>query len=181
MFTQNAMFAMIHCIIPILLMFLVWVFNSPCTSAKNLRKQEKARLDAMLRLPRLIRIWIRIQSNFRILLKLCQKIPFPPITRIVKFILETQKCTVRSREMFEKKMPKREEEIYKNEDIVNLSSSIEAATEASPQFFFQTVYFLPVLIINIAQFQNWEELVSYKMLSIVFSFISVAVSNHFIR
>ena len=78
-------------------------------------------------------------------------------------------------------MPKREYDISKNEDIVNLSSSIEAATEASPQFFFQTVYFLPVLIINIFQFKNWEELVSYKMLSIVFSFISVALSNHFIR
>ena len=142
MLTQNAMFAMIHCILPIILMFLVWVFNSP---------------------------------------RSIKKIPFPPITRIVKFILETKKFANRSMEEFKEKMPKKEDEISKNEDIVNLSSSIEAATEASPQFFFQTVYSLPVLIINIFQFQNWEELVSYKIFSIVFSFISVAVSNHFIR
>ena len=142
MFTQNAMFALIHCILPIILMFLVWVFNSP---------------------------------------RSMKEIPFPPITRIVKFIFEAKKFLSRSKKKFEIEMPKREDEISKNEDIVNLSSSIEAATEASPQFFLQSVYFLPVLIINIAQFQNWEELVSYKMLSIVFSFISVAVSNHFIR
>ena len=142
MFTQNAIFALIHCILPIILMFLVWVFNSP---------------------------------------RSIKKIPFPPITRIVKFILDLIKFAFRASDEFKKEMPKIEDEISKNEDIVNLSSSIEAATEASPQFFFQTVYSLPVMIINIAQFQNWEELVSYKMLSIVFSFISVAVSNHFIR
>ena len=142
MFTQNAMFALIHYILPIILMFLVWVFNSPGS---------------------------------------IKKIPFPPITRIVKFILETKKYIVRAKPMFEKTVDDREEEIVKYKDMINLSSSIEAASEASPQFFFQTVYLLPILITNIVQFQDWEELVSYKVLSIVFSFISVAITNHFIR
>ena len=142
MFRKNAIIALIHCILPITLLFIVWLSN----------------------------------SQFSI-----KKIPFPPITRFVKFVLETKMYTVRAKPMFKEKVEKREVEISKHEDIINLSSSIEAATEASPQFFFQTVYLLPILISNIVQFKKWEELVSYKVLSIVFSFISVAVSNHFIR
>ena len=142
MLRKNAIIALIHCILPITLLFIVWLSN----------------------------------SQFSI-----KKIPFPPITRFVKFVLETKMYTVRAKPMFKEKVEKREVEISKHEDIINLSSSIEAATEASPQFFFQTVYLLPILISNIVQFKKWEELVSYKVLSIVFSFISVAVSNHFIR
>ena len=75
---------------------------------------------------------------------------------------------------FKDKVPKIETDIAKYEDFVNLSYSIEAASEARPQFFFQAVYFLPKLILlNIC--------LSYRMLSIVFSFTSLAVSNYFIR
>ena len=88
---------------------------------------------------------------------------------------------MRSEDDFEKKVSGIEAEIAEYEDSVNLSSSIEAATEAGPQFFFQTVYLLPNLIINLATFQGLQELVSYKMLSIAFSFTSVAVSNYLIR
>ena len=88
---------------------------------------------------------------------------------------------MRSTVDFKEKVPKIEAEIAKYEDSVNLSSSIEAATEASPQFFFQAVYFLPNLIVNLVRFRGLQELVSYKMLSIAFSFISVALSNYFIR
>ena len=95
---------------------------------------------------------------------------------------------MRSEYDFKQKVPKIEAEIANYEDSVNLSSAIEAATEAGPQFFFQAVYFLPSLILNLVRFQGWQgllqgwqELVSYKMLSIAFSFTSVAVSNYFIR
>ena len=82
---------------------------------------------------------------------------------------------------FKEKVPEIEAEMTEYEDSVNLSNGIEAATEAGPQFFFQTVYFLPNLIINLVRFQGLQELVSYKMISIAFSFTSVAVSNYFIR
>ena len=88
---------------------------------------------------------------------------------------------MRSKYDFKEKVPKIEADIANYEDSVNLSSSIEAATEAGPQFFFQAVYFLPNLILNLVRFQGLQELVSYKMLSIAFSFTSVAVSNYFIR
>ena len=72
------------------------------------------------------------------------------------------------------------------EDSVNISNSVEAATEASPQFFFQTVYLLPSLIINLMNLEvgswlavvdSFKGLVSFKLVSIVFSFTAVARSN----
>ena len=90
---------------------------------------------------------------------------------------------MRTKDDFERKVSEIEAEIAEYEDSVNLSCGIEAATEAGPQFFFQTVYFLPNLIVNLvrSQSQGLEELVSFKMISIAFSFTSVAVSNYFIR
>ena len=89
---------------------------------------------------------------------------------------------MRNENNFEEKILEIEAEIADSEKIVNLSSGIEAATEACPQFFFQTVYFLPNLIVNlVVTYEGWKELVSHKMLSIAFSFTSVAVSNYFIR
>ena len=109
------------------------------------------------------------------------KIPFPPITRIRKIYQDYQFYKIRSGYDFKAKLPKIETKIAEYEDSVNLSSGIEAATEAGPQFFFQTVYILPNLILNLVIYRGWQELVSYKMLSIALSFTSVAFSNYFIR
>ena len=103
------------------------------------------------------------------------------MTRIVKIHQDIKIFKMRTKSDFLEKIPEIEAANAKHEDSVNLSSGIEAATEAGPQFFFQTVYFLPNLILNLVTFQRWQELVSYKMLSIVFSFTSVAVSNYLIR
>ena len=110
-----------------------------------------------------------------------RKIPFPPITRFVKIDQDRKKFTRRTEDEFEKKVSEIEAEIAEYEDSVNLSSGIEAATEAGPQFFFQTVFFLPNLIVNLVETRGLEELVSFKMISIALSFTSVAVSNYFIR
>ena len=111
------------------------------------------------------------------------KIPFPFIARFVKLEQDSIKYELRETDDFEKKVSEMEAEIADYEDTVNLSSGIEAATEACPQFFFQTVYFLPNLVINLVSYgyEGWKELVSFKMLSIALSFTSVAVSNYFIR
>ena len=109
------------------------------------------------------------------------KMPFPPITRFVKICKDVSKIIMRANDDFKKKVLKIEEDIASYEHSVNMSSSVEAATEASPQFFLQMVYFLPNLIINLLGSQNWKELVSFKMISIAFSFTSVAISNYFIR
>ena len=132
-------------------------------------------------------IWIilafaQTMTTTRLSMTSIKKIPFQPITRFVKIYQDIQKYTMRTRDDFAKKVAEIEAEIAEYEDSVNLSSGIEAATEAGPQFFFQTVYFLPNLIlIFMTSKLGLEELLSYKMLSIAFSFTSVAVSNYFIR
>lgn len=108
------------------------------------------------------------------------KIPFPPITRLVRIYQDSKKFTMRTKDDFEKKVSKVEAEIAEYEGFISLSSGIEAATEAGPQFFFQTVYFLPTLILN-PEFEAFASKNAYKMLSIVLSFSSVAVTNYFIR
>ena len=109
------------------------------------------------------------------------KIPFTPITRIVRLYQYTQMFRRRSEWDFKEKVPEVEATIANYENSVNLSNSIEAAIEACPQFFFQTVYFLPNLLINLVRSRGMKELVSYKMISIALSFTSVALTNYFIR
>ena len=154
-YTQNAFISLAHIILPIITMILVW-FCSICS--------------------------LKVKSKIKIL----QKMPWLPITRFVKLILEAKKFVVRSQTNFQGEVERREAEITEYEDTVNLASSIEATTESSPQFFFQAVYLLPILVTFWSQEKNWEweELdvsSSYKVVSVVFSFTSVAISNHFIR
>ena len=152
-YTQNAFISLAHIILPIITMILVW-FCSICS--------------------------LKLKSKIKIL----QKIPWLPITRFVKLILEVKKFLVRSQTNFKSEVERREAEITEYEDTVNLASSIEATTESSPQFFFQAVYLLPILINFWSQEKSWKEMEvssSYKVVSVVFSFTSVAISNHFIR
>ena len=157
MFTEVAVYALFHCISPFFFLLLAgWAQTS-----------EKS-----------VQIFERLFGFF------------PPLTRWVKFWKERKKYKMRAMSDFKKEIPKMEADIVKYEDSVNISTSVEAATEASPQFFFQTVYLLPNLIINLMklQFGSWlavveslKGLISFKMVSIVFSFTSVARSNYSIR
>ena len=150
LFRQNAIYTLVLCISPFLWIILAWLQTISGSDAGSCKMKQ-----------------------FR-------KIPLPLITRIYKLVLEYKVIILRSKFSFNEDVQKAEDKIIDHEDSVNLSSSIEAATEASPQFFFQTVYYFPTLIISFVGYQ-WRELVSYKMLSIVFSFTSVALSNYFIR
>ena len=151
MFRQNAIYTLVHCISPFLFIILAWLHTMRGSHVGRWEKKE----------------WTRI--------------PLPLISRIYKLILEIKKIKLRSKFSFNEVVKKADDDIVDYEDSVNLSSSIEAATESSPQFFFQTVYSIPTVIISFVGYHGWRELVSYKMLSIAFSFTSVALSNYFIR
>ena len=151
MFRQNAIYTLVHCISPFLFIILAWLHTMRGSHVSHWEKKELT------------------------------KIPFPLISRVYKLILEIKKIKLRSKFSFNEDVKKADDDIVDYEDSVNLSSSIEAAAEASPQFFFQTVYSIPTVIISFVGYHGWRELVSYKMLSIAFSFTSVALSNYFIR
>ena len=70
------------------------------------------------------------------------------------------------------------------EDIVILSMAIESASEACFQFFFQTTYLLPSIILAFMDIDGANEitnLVNYRILSILLSFATFAWASFTIR
>ena len=167
MFTEVAVYALVHCISPFFFIFLAGLAQSRTSESRSKKSESKC--------------WKTFKRLFGVL---------PPVTRIVKIHKERQMFQRRSLKFFKKEIPKMEADIGIYEDSVNISNSVEAATEASPQFFFQTVYLLPSLIINLMNLEvgswlavvdSFKGLVSFKLVSIVFSFTAVARSNYSIR
>merc|ERR1711894_241971 len=74
------------------------------------------------------------------------------------------------------------EKISSHENIVNLSLIIEASVESSFQFFFQTTFQLPSIILAFtdpsAGFE-WTDLFNWQFFSIAMSFVSF--SNAFLK
>ena len=77
------------------------------------------------------------------------------------------------------------EKLKNNESLLNLSHMIEATIESSFQFWFQTIYAFPTLIINLIhngnQEWNMNELVNMRLISILFSFGTFAYTFYNIR
>ena len=70
------------------------------------------------------------------------------------------------------------ENLDDNDQIVNLSLIIESSVEASFQFFFQTVYVLPTLILTFTDVSgtfDLKDLFNWKIFSIILSFASFAL------
>ena len=76
------------------------------------------------------------------------------------------------------------EKIDAYENIVNLSLIVEASVESSFQFFFQTVYVLPTIILSFTVVSGsfeWTDLFNWKTFSILLSFASFAWAFNTIR
>ena len=120
--------------------------------------------------------------------------PLPFITRFHKFLCD--------RELFENyswpqrnddsstkdKYEYRKKRILKKaaaiEHIVNLSLIIEASVESSFQFFFQTVFALPNIVLTFTDPDGslvWTDLFNWKTFSILLSFMSFAWAFYTIR
>ena len=70
------------------------------------------------------------------------------------------------------------------ENIVNLSLIIEASVESSFQFFFQTVFALPNIVLTFTDpygTLSWTEMFNWKTFSIILSFVSFAWAFYTIR
>ena len=76
------------------------------------------------------------------------------------------------------------EEMDDHDQIVNLSLIIESSVEASFQFFFQTVYVFPTLILSFTDVSgtfDLKDLFNWKLFSIILSFASFALAFYRIR
>merc|ERR1711893_321535 len=71
-------------------------------------------------------------------------------------------------------------ELEEQNKLTNVSMLIEAGTESTFQFLLQSLFVLPTVIlamVNLSSLSDLTELVDYKILSILFSFISFAWSS----
>ena len=119
---------------------------------------------------------------------------FPFITKTKKMIIEWRmfglytKRNPEDNESYNKKMEELQAEEDKNQKIETFSMISETAIESVFQFWFQSQYLMPTLVINILSYttkdgttKSAKDLVNFKLMSILFSFVSIAWSAVKIR
>ena len=146
-----------HCALPILVSIITWMFSS------NWRL-----------------------CNRRSLLTF----PLPFVTKMYQFhytrkLFKTYTKDRRGEEdrsKFELNRGKWMNKIRNHEAVVNLSLLIEASIESSFQFWFQTTFLIPTVIITITDgLVNWTDLFSWRLASICISFGTFAYAFYNIR
>ena len=121
-------------------------------------------------------------------------LPLPPITKLKRFLCDrklfinfsnpNRNVDEYTKQEFEETKNKCMEEIEKNDRIVVLSMVIESSLESSFQFFLQTVYALPTLILAFTGSSgsfDLEDLFNLRTVSILSSFGSFAMAYYAIR
>ena len=109
-------------------------------------------------------------------------IPNPCITKFHRALLEFKLYRRLGKEEFIDR--EHIERLETNENYVVMSMIIEAVTESSFQFYFQTIFMIPVVIANILDLQNIQlltDLFNWRTLSIAISFITISWSFYHIR
>ena len=115
-------------------------------------------------------------------------LPLPPLTKFYRFLCDIKLYknnadrNIKSEIDFENDKKSILEKISSHENVVNLSLIIEASVESSFQFFFQTTFQLPSIILAFtdpsAGFE-WTDLFTWQFFSIAMSFVSF--SNAFLK
>ena len=139
-------------------------------------------------------LWGVLQIGQGCDLKSLRNLPLPFVTRWYKFLLDRElysnyawsdrNKSQETQSEYEKRMKQCSENLDAHDQMVNLSLIIESSVEASFQFFFQTVYVLPTLILSFTDVSgtfDWKDLINWKTFSIVLSFASFAWAFYVIR
>ena len=120
--------------------------------------------------------------------------PLPPITKLKRFLCDWdlfKNCAYpdrnkdeKTKQEYEEKKNECMEEIEKYDRIMVLSLVIESSLESSFQFFMQTIYALPTLILAFTGSPgsfDLEDLFNLRTVSILSSFGSFAMAYYAIR
>ena len=120
--------------------------------------------------------------------------PLPPITKLKRFLCDRElfknfanpdrNKDEKTKQEYEDTNKKCMKEIEKNDRIVVLSLVIESSLESSFQFFLQTIYALPTLILAFTGSPgsfDLEDLFNLRTVSILSSFGSFAMAYYAIR
>ena len=115
-------------------------------------------------------------------------LPLPFLSQLKRFLcdIELYKLYANRNEETEKDFETKKmsilNQISSHEHIVNMSLILEASLESSFQFFFQTTYQLPRIILAFTTTGfKIEELFTWKLFSIVMSFVSFSMAFNKIR
>ena len=115
------------------------------------------------------------------------KCPISPWTKILKYILECKKYknfTKKGQTDFKPKQQKIEEDLEKQELLVNISMLCESGFESSFQFLFQGTYMLPILILAFMDIDGanpFRNLLDLRILSIILSFFTYSFTSYKLR
>ena len=120
--------------------------------------------------------------------------PLPFVTRFNKFICDMElfennswplrNCDIVTKTKYEEKKQNIMKKLAAIENSVNLSLIIEASVESSFQFFFQTVFLLPNIVLTFTDPDGslvWTDLFNWKTISILLSFMSFAWAFYTLR
>ena len=110
------------------------------------------------------------------------KMPNPCITKFYRMLLEFKLFKMLGKEEFID--GNHRDKMEANENSVVMSMIIEAVVESSFQFYFQTTFLVPVIIVNILNIQNVKLLTDFfnwRVFSISMSFVTISWSFFNIR
>ena len=110
------------------------------------------------------------------------QMPNPCITKFYRMLLEVKVFEMLGKEEFI--YGKHRDKMEVNENCVVMSMIIEAVVESSFQFYFQTTFLVPVIIVKILNIQNVKLLTDFfnwRVFSISMSFITISWSFYNIR
>ena len=111
------------------------------------------------------------------------RLPLPPLTKFYRFLCDVKLYNnytdrkFKTEKEFETNKKSILKEISSHEDIVNLSLIIEASVESSFQFFFQTTFQLPSIILAFTEPSagfEWTDLFNWQFFSIAMSFFTIS-------
>ena len=116
------------------------------------------------------------------------KLPLPPVTKFFKTVVECR-LFFNNKNMEDANYEKRKtdliQELEDQKTITTISMINEASMESSFQFIFQGLYSLPTLVFYFMDIYDGEkkltDLVNWKIVSIVLSFVSFAFTSFNIR
>ena len=104
------------------------------------------------------------------------KIPIPALTLLYRFWLDIKCHSARSLTNFKEEIVKIEEEIHRHEASVILALVLEASLESNFQFWLQINYSLPDILAIILDVSKYEDLINWRTMSILLSFITISYS-----
>ena len=133
-------------------------------------------------------LFVFLVSLFHLKDNIRYMIPLSFITKLYRACIEWKFFAIFTKKDNEKEYSEQKgywlEILELHEKVVTLSMTIEASLEACFQFWFQTIYLLPSLILGIMDIIGANEisdLVNYRTLSIFMSFLTFALASIIIR